>query len=223
MRATGGWTPPDRLGRVRRRQRKPQPFTVRYTPVAADGSLDQTLTITNNTEVSVQPTLRFTPRNMYGHELPHVTTLGVNGTHLGQALLPAGGTLREVLAFDGQGARQVRGVEVELAAVDEIDHPALEQDVKTVMIDLDQKATADPVDFWGIGVVNPNPFGVTLRISLVQLEDRDRDNPRQVVDVVTLQEDVDMASVSNHVIWLPEDVRGQFHDVVHHLVPPTFV
>ena len=57
---------------------------------------------------------------------------------------------------------------------------------------------------------------------VTRLEPRDRDNPRQVVDVVTLQEDVDMASVSNHVIWLPEDVRGQFHDVVHCLVPETY-
>jgi hypothetical protein len=207
---------------VRRRQRKAQPFAVRYTPIATDGSLDQTLTITNNTEVSVQPTLTFTPYNMYGHELPHVTTQGVNGSHLGRAVLPANGTLREVLHFDGQGSDQVRGVGVELAAVEEIDHPALEQDTRTVMIDLDQKATDDPAEFWGIGMVNPNPFGVTMRVSLVELEDRDRDNPRQVVDVATLTDDVDMASVSNHVIWLPEDVRGQFHEVVHCLVPPTY-
>ncbi|KQX75198.1 hypothetical protein ASD10_08400 [Aeromicrobium sp. Root472D3] len=210
------------MGAVRRRQRTPQPFTVRYVPVATDGSLDQTLTITNNTEVSVQPTLRFTPRSMYGMELPHVTTLGVNGSHLGRALLPAGGTLREVLRFDGQGSRQVRGVDVELVSVEETDHPALENDTRTVMIDLDQKATDDPTDFWGIGLVNPNDFGVTMRVSLLQLEERDRDNPRQVVDVVTLQQDVDMASQSNHVVWLPEDVRGQFHEVVHCLVPPTF-
>lgn len=205
-----------------RRQRRSQPFTVSYVPVAIDGSLDQTLTITNNTEVSVQPTLRFTPRNMYGAELPHVTTTGVNGSHAGRAILPAGGSLRDILRFDGQGANQVRAVEVELASVEESDHPALEQDVKTVMIDLEQKATADPEDFWGIGIVNPNPFGVTMRISLVALEDRERDFPRQVADVVTLTDDVDMASVSNHVIWLPEDVRGQFHEVVHHLVPPTY-
>jgi hypothetical protein len=207
---------------VRRRERRTQPFTVKYTPIATDGSLDQTLTITNNTDVSVQPTLRFTPRSVYGQELPHVTTQGVNGSHLGRAVLPAGGTLREVLRFDGQGARQVRGVDVELAAVEEIDHPALEEPVKTIMIDLEQKATDEPADFWGIGMVNPNPFGVTVRVSLVELEDRDRDNPRQVVDVATLQEDVDMASVSNNVIWLPEDVRGQFHEVVHCLVPPTY-
>ena len=207
---------------MRRRQRKPQPFTVRYVPVATDGSLDQTMTITNNTEVSVQPTLRFTPRSMYGMELPHVTTLGVNGSHVGRAVLPAGGTLREVLRFDGQGARQVRGVDVELVSVEETDHPALVNDTRTVMIDLDQKATDEPAEFWGIGIVNPNPFGVTLRISLVELEDRVKDQPRQVVDVVTLTDDVDMASVSNHVIWLPEEVRGQFHEVVHHLVPPTY-
>ncbi|MCU1679106.1 MAG: hypothetical protein JWM93_3864 [Frankiales bacterium] len=207
---------------MRRRQRQTQPFTVRYVPVSSDGSLDQVLTIANNTEVSVQPTLRFTPIGVYGMELPHVTAVGVNGSHLGHAVLPAGGTLLDVLRFDGQGSRQVRGVGVELSAVEEIDYPALEQDVKTVMIDMDQKATAEPEEFWGIGVVNPNPFGVTMRISLVRLEDRDRDNPRQVEDVVTLQEDVGMASASNHVIWLPEDVRGQFHDVVHCLVPETY-
>ncbi len=207
---------------MRRRQRKTPPFTVRYRPIGVEGDLDQVLSITNNTEVSVMPTLRFTPRSIYGQELPHVTTQGVNGSHLGRAILPAGGTLTDVLRFDGQGARQVRGVDVELAEAEEVDHPALEEDVKTVMIDLDQKATADPVDFWGIGIVNPNPFGVTMRISLIQLEDRERDNPRQVVDVVTLTDDVDMASVSNHVVWLPEDVRGQFHEVVHALVPTTY-
>lgn len=207
---------------MRRRQRRSQPFTVRYAPVGTEGSLDQVLTLTNNTDASVQPTLRYTARNMYGTALPHVTTVGVNGTHLGRALLPAGGTLRDVLRFDGEGARQVRGVDIELIAADESDHPALEQDTRTVMIDLDQKATDVPADFWGIGVVNPNPFGVTMRISLLQLEERDRDNPRQVVDVVTLTDDVDMASQSNHVVWLPEDVRGQFHEVVHCLVPPTY-
>lgn len=208
---------------MRRRQRKEQPFSVKYTPVATDGSLDQTLAITNHTDTSVQPSLRFIAYNMYGHELPHVTTVGVNGSHLGRAVLPAGGTLTDVLRFDGQGASQVRGVHVELVAAEEIDHPALEQPTRTVMIDLDQKATDDPADFWGVGVVNPNPFGVTMRISLVQLEERDRDNPRQVADVVTLTDDVDMASVSNHVIWLPEDVRGQFHEVVHCLVPASYV
>ena len=90
------------------------------------------------------------------------------------------------------------------------------------MIDLEQKATDDPVDFWGIGLVNPNPFGVTARVSLLEFEERERDFPRQVVDVVTLQEDVDLASESNHVIWLPEDVRGQFHEVEHHLRRPTY-
>jgi hypothetical protein len=60
---------------------------------------------------------------------------------------------------------------------------------------------------------------VRVRVSLLALEDRVRDHPRQVVDVVTLQDDVDLASASHDVIWLPEDVRGQFEAVDHHLVP----
>ena len=205
---------------MRRRSRPKQPFSVQYVPVSTDGSLDQTLTIRNNSEASVLPTLAFTAYNMYGLELPHVVIRTVNGTENGGPLLPAGGSLSDILRFDGPGFRDVRSVEVALASVEELEHPALEGDVKTVMIDLAQKATDDPEEFWGIGMVNPNPFGVTVRVSLVAIEERERDYPRQAVDVVTLQEDVDMASVSNHVIWLPEDVRGQFHAVVHHLRRP---
>jgi hypothetical protein len=202
---------------VRRRARANSPFTVRYVPLSTDDSPDQLLTIQNNTEVSVLPTLGFTPRDIWGRELPHVVTQTVHGSHLGGPLLPAGGTLRDILRFDGPGSRDVRAVDVELVAVEEIDHPALEGDIKTVMIDLDQKATGDPDDFWGIGLVNPNPFGVAVRVSLIEFEERERDYPRQAVDVFTLQDDVDMPSVSNHVIWLPEEVRGKFHDVEHHL------
>ena len=208
---------------MRRKPREQRPFSITYAPIATDGGPDQVLTVENHTDVSVLPTLSFTPISMYGHELPHVVTQTVHGSHLGGPLLPAHGSLRDILRFDGPGSRQVRGVRVELAAVEELDHPALEKDTRSVMIDLEQKAIDDPTNFWGIGLVNPNPFGVTMRVSLLEYEERERDFPRQVVDVVTLQEDVDLASVSNHVIWLPEDVRGQFHEVVHHLRQPTYV
>ncbi len=204
------------------KRRRDAPFTVQYVARGTDGALDQTLTITNATETSVMPTLRFRPINMYGLALPHVVTIGVNGSHAGRAILPAGGALVDVLRFDGQGADQVRFVEVEVAEVEEVDLPGPVQPCRAVMIDMDQKATAASEQFWGIGLVNPNPFGVTMRISLVRLEDPHGEAPRQVENVVTLQDDVDLASESNHVIWLPEDVRGGFHEVMHHLVPPTY-
>ena len=177
----------------------------------------------NHTDVSLVPTIRYVARDIWGRELPHVVTQTVHGSDRGLPLLPAGGTGQDILRFDGPGTRDVRGVDIELVDLSEDDHPALEADLRTVMIDLQEKATADPADFWGIGLVNPNPFGVQVRISLVAFEERERDYPRQVVDVVTLQGDVDMASASNDIIWLPEDVRGQFHDVVHHLVPQVLV
>lgn len=207
-----------------RRARRNQPFTVQYVARSKDpDDPDQVLTITNNTEVSVQPTLAYAARDIWGRELPGVTTVGVNGTHRGMPLLPAGGTLTEYLRFDGAGHRDVRLVDVQLAAVEEVDHPPLEQDVRVVMVDLDQKAVLDPADFWGIGIANPNPFGVTVRVSLVAFEDQERDYPRQAVDVVTLQEDVDVASQSHDVIWLPEDVRGRFELVAHHLRPQSLI
>jgi hypothetical protein len=206
-----------------RKKRGRAPLSFRYAPKSTDGGIDQVLTMHNHTDVSLVPTVHYIARDIWGRELPHVVTQTVHGSDRGLPLLPAGGTGQDILRFDGPGARDVRAVDVELVDLSEDDHPPLEADLRTVMIDLQEKATADPADFWGIGLVNPNPFGVRVRVSLVAFEDRERDYPRQVVDLVTLQGDVDMASGSNDIIWLPEDVRGQFHDVVHHLVPPVLM
>ena len=206
-----------------RKKRSRAPLSFRYVPKSTDGGIDQVLTMHNHTDVSLIPTVRYMARDIWGRVLPNVTTQTVHGSDRGLALLPAGGTGHDILRFDGPGTRDVRVVDIELVDLSENDHPALEADIRTVMIDLQEKATADPADFWGIGLVNPNPFGVQVRVSLVAFEDRERDYPRQVVDVVTLQGDVDMASASNDIIWLPEDVRGQFHEVVHHLVPQVLV
>lgn len=198
-------------------------FTIGYVPVASDGGPDQVLTVQNHTDVSVVPTFAFSAFDLWGRELPHVVTQTVQGSDRGGPVLPARGAFHDILRFDGPGNRQVRGIRAELIEAEEIDHPALEKDVRSVMIDLEQRATDDPAEFWGIGLANSNPFGVTLRVSLMEFEERERDFPRQVVDVVTLQEDVDLASESNRVIWLPEDVRGRFHAVVHHLRPASYV
>jgi hypothetical protein len=191
-------------------------------PIAKDGGLDQVLTVQNHTEVSLMPTMKFVAFSYYGQELPNVVTTTVHGADRGKIVIPPGGTGHEILRFDGPGHRQVRGVQVHLTDLAQHDYPALEGDVRSVMIDLDQKATDDPAEFWGIGLVNANPFGVQLQVALLALEDRDRDNPRQVVDVMTLSGDVDLASSSNDIVWLPEEIRGQFHAVDHTLVPQTF-
>lgn len=188
-----------------------------------DGSPDQTLTLTNNTETAVRPTLGFVAHNMYGSALPDVEVRSVLGTHLGAALIPGHGTVDDILRFDGPGARDVRGVQVSIIEAEEVEHPPLDAGLRAVMIDLDQKATLDPEDFWGVGVANGNPFGVQVRVALVAFEDRVGDHPRQVEDVVTLEGDVDVASESNEVIWLPDNVRGLFHHVAWCLVPQTLV
>ena len=204
---------------MKRKSRGRAPLSFRFVPKAADGGIDQTVTMHNHTDVSLVPTVRYIARDIWGRELPHVVTQTVHGSDRGLTVLPAGGSGHDILRFDGPGDRAVRVVDIELVELEENDHPALEADTRAVMIDLEQRATADPAQFWGIGLVNPNPFGVRMRISLLEIEDRVHDHPRQVVDVVTLQDDVDMASVSNDIIWLPEDVRGRYEAVVHHLVP----
>lgn len=198
-------------------------MTFQYIAKPVDGSPDQTLTMTNHTEAAVRPTLAFTPYNMYGTPLPDVEVRTVLGTHLGAALLPGHATVEDILRFDGPGARDVRAVQITIVDAEEIDHPALDEALRAVMVDLDQKATLEPEDFWGVGVANANPFGVQVRVALVAFEDRVGDHPQQVEDVVTLEGDVEVASQSHEVIWLPDNTRGLFHHVAWCLVPQTLV
>ena len=179
--------------------------------------------MTNHTETAVRPTLAFIPHNMYGMPMPNVEVRTVLGTHLGAALLPGHATVQDILRFDGPSAQDVRAVQIAVTDVEELEHPTLDHGLRAVMVDLDQKATLDPEDFWGVGVANGNPFGVQVRVALVAFEDRVGDQPRQVEDVVTLEGDVELASESHEVIWLPENVRGMFHHVAWCLVPQTLV
>lgn len=207
----------------RRRSREPAPLDIQYTAKSTDDSPDQTLTITNNTETAVRPTLEFVAFNMYGAQMPDIEVRTVLGTHLGAALLPGHATVHDILRFDGPAAQDVRGVQVRLVEVEEIEHPPLDEGLRAVMVDLDQKATLDPEDFWGVGVANGNPFGVQVRVALVAFEDKVRDNPRQVEDVVTLEGDIELASKSHEVVWLPDNVRGLFQHVAWCLVPQDLV
>ena len=88
------------------------------------------------------------------------------------------------------------------------------------MVDLEERATLDPSEFWGVGLVNRNEVPISVGVTLVEYEDRVGDAPRQAVDAVTLEGTVDLASQSHEVVWLPEDVRGRFHAVLAHVVVP---
>lgn len=209
---------------MRKKRSRPQaPLSFEYVAKPVDGSPDQTLTMTNHTETAVRPTLAFIPHNMYGMPMPKVEVRTVLGTHLGAALLPGHATVQDILRFDGPGAQDVRAVQIAVTDIEELEHPPLDAGLRAVMVDLDQKATLDPEDFWGVGVANGNPFGVQVRVALVAFEDRVGDQPQQVEDVVTLEGDIEVASESHEVIWLPENVRGMFHHVAWCLVPQTLV
>ncbi|WP_040320209.1 hypothetical protein [Aeromicrobium marinum] len=196
------------------------PLTVTYRAKSESGGLDQVLSFRNDTETALLPTLRFVARDHYGRELPHVVPHSVLGMDRGAVCVPPGSTGIDVLAFTGEGNRSVRGVEAHVVEIMEAEHPPLTQDVTVVMIDLEQRKTYEPADFWGVGLANPNDVEVEMRVVLIQHEPQaPKDDPRQVVDVVEMTETVTVAPQGHQVIWLPEDVRGQYDGVLGAPVP----
>lgn len=201
-------------------RRKP-PISVAYVAKSTDPDApDQTITLTNGSEVGLRPILRFVPRDQYGRELPHVEVGTVLGIDRGAVVAPPGTSATDVLHFHGQGARNVRGVEVHVEGMEQVDLDGVVAPAEAVMVDLEERATLDPSEFWGVGLVNRNEVPISVGVTLVEYEDRVGDAPRQAVDAVTLEGTVDLASQSHEVVWLPEDVRGRFHAVLAHVVVP---
>lgn len=201
-------------------RRKP-PISVSYVPKASDPDApDQTVTLSNGSEVGLRPILRFVPRDQYGRELPNVEVGTVLGIDRGAVVAPPGSAATDVLHFHGQGARNVRGVEVHVEGMEQVDLDGIVAPVEALMVDLEEHATLDPQDFWGIGLVNRNEVPISVGVTLVEYEDRVGDAPRQAVDAVTLDGTVDLASQSHEVVWLPDEVRGRFHGVLAHVVVP---
>ena len=201
-------------------RRKP-PISVAYVAKSTDPDApDQTITLTNGSEVGLRPILRFVPRDQYGRELPHVEVGTVLGIDRGAVVAPPGTSATDVLHFHGQGARNVRGVEVHVEGMEQVDLDGVVAPAEAVMVDLEERATLDPSEFWGVGLVNRNEVPISVGVTLVEYEDRVGDAPRQAVDAVTLEGTVDLASQSHEVVWLPEDVRGRFHAVLAPVVVP---
>ena len=196
---------------------------VSYSPIGKDGGLDQTVTLQNTTDVGLRPVLRFTAVDSYGREMPNVEVGTVLGIDRGAVVAPPGQNAVDVLHFHGMGARNVRGVNIAVVDVQEAALSEITAPVEALMVDMTQHATLDPEEFWGVGVVNRNEVPVSLKVTLVELEPAGvggKDAPRQAVDAVTLTEPVELASESHDVVWLPDEVRGQFHAVLAHLDVP---
>lgn len=205
--------------------KKPRPLTVRYEAKAADGGLDQVLTMTNSTDSDLVPVLRFRPLDFYGRELPLVTVTSLQGLTRGQVVVPSNSVTKDVLRFEGPGCRSVRFVDTEVVDLVEIEVAGLDTEPTTVMVDLNKRATANPEDFWGIGVANANEAEMRVRVTLVELEPEHtekalRDSPRQALDWVSLEGDVVLGAKDHDVVWLPEDVRGKYHAVLGSVAAP---
>ena len=199
--------------------RRRSPLTITYTAKGAGGAHDQQVVLANGTEAALRPVLRFVPHDFYGRALPNVEVGTVLGIDRGLVVAPAGLSAVDLLHFHGEGARNVRAVEVHVESMEEVALPDVTAPVEAVMIDLDERATLAPEEFWGVGVVNRNEVPVSVSLTLVELEDKVGDAPRQASDAVTLQDPVEVAASSHEVVWLPEDVRGRFHAVLAHVVP----
>lgn len=105
-----------------------------FAPTTGDGHLNQVLTIVNDGDQVLAPTLEFTALDALGRTLPSVRVASVYGSDRGRLVVPPGAST-DVLTFTGMAARAAEDVAVSVRSAEPVDAPAV--DVQPVVTPVD--------------------------------------------------------------------------------------
>src|SRR3954470_4367803 len=100
-----------------------------YHAFGGEDYFDQTLEINNTGLHAVVPTLKITPLDRFGAEIPGLTVSSVFGSERGGRVLPSMWSDWDVLKFEGERASEVRDVRVEVTHLEQVHYPETSQEV----------------------------------------------------------------------------------------------
>lgn len=139
------------------------PLTFAYAGVNAPGLIDQTLSITNASEVAKAPVLVIVPLDADGGELSDVVVQTAFGSDAGRVVAPADTVVLDVLRFKGKDADAVVDVRVDVT-----DEGTLADDVppaNDLVVDrFDRQGKASDGRTASLEVANTYDAPITVRI-----------------------------------------------------------
>ena len=104
-------------------------------------------------------------------------------------MLPPYYTELDVLKFEGERAGDVRDVRVKVRDVEQVDYPAIDEDVTAKTFD-DGRVVPHGETFDAVELTNPNQDDVPVRIALIGWAAAEDGDPQQAEWVIPLGDDL---------------------------------
>jgi hypothetical protein len=159
-------------------------LSFQYQRTTGNDTIDQVLSITNDSGQPVVPILRFTPVDGAGQPVAGLTVTTAYGSDRGQVVVGTKGGF-DILAFHGADASQVMDVKVDVTSVTVAKRIVVTRDLTMAF----QDASGGAVDKFGsfdkVLLTNPNDFDATVRIVYIVWDQPTDPNEAQQATSVT--------------------------------------
>ncbi|MEU6238103.1 hypothetical protein [Kitasatospora sp. NPDC047058] len=156
-----------------------------YHALGKQEYIDQTLSIGNDGQASVVPTLTITAVDGSGRELPDVQVTTAYGSDRGSLVIQPGGGY-DVLAFHGADAKNVADVKVTVKELAAADLPESASGVEAQPADAAGKPLTKFDPFDQVILKNPNSTAVSVRIVYLVYDQPSAGTPQQAIEAVPI-------------------------------------
>jgi hypothetical protein len=181
-----------------------------YTAIGADDEYDQVLTIDNDGLGAVAPKLKITPLDGGGRPIEGLKVTSAFGSTRGTMIIPAYYKDWDILKFEGEGAEDVRDVQVEVEKLEQVDYPDMPEGGVIVERFLNEgkpsKDFDDPFD--SVELRNPNEEDETVKLALFAWRKKQGDAPQQFEWVITNGAPVTVPGGGRKLVELGPDTAG---------------
>jgi hypothetical protein len=178
----------------------------KYTPYGGDDQIDQVLEIENTGLHAIRPTLKITPLDLAGQEIPGLTVTTAFGSDRGQQVIAAEFTDFDILHFEGERANEVRKVRVEITKLKQADYPDMTEGVSADRFEAGRKVDQFNAQFDAIQLHNPNDDALAVNVVLIAWARAKKGDPQQFEWAIPIGDPVTVPAHDAKMVPLPGDL-----------------
>ncbi len=165
---------------------RPRPATAlrfQFAATTGDGYMNQLLTIYNDSNQMLAPTLEFTALDAARSPLSKVKVTPIYGSDRGQLVVPPGGGV-DVLVFTGEGAQLAEDVAVSVRTTETVKAPAVDVEPVVTPVDESGRVLDRSSQFTAVSVRNDDSEQMSVRLVYIIWTEQAGDQRQQAERVV---------------------------------------
>src|SRR3954447_6856995 len=139
----------------------------KYTAFGGNDRINQILDIQNDGLHAIRPTLKITPLDAAGQEIPGLTVTTAFGSDRGQRVIASEFTDFDILHFEGERAGDVRDVRVEITKLRQARYPDMTAEVTVDRFEAGRMVKDFDAPFDAIELRNPNGDALPIKVMLI--------------------------------------------------------